>query len=71
MDTQSVEAVLDISPNIEYVTTWYEADMVLEITPTADLPAGTTFTVTIGLGALSSYGLPMATDYSFNFVSSA
>jgi hypothetical protein len=70
MDTQSVEAVLGISPNIEYVTTWYEANMVLEITPTADLPAGTIFTVTIGLGALSNYDIPMATEYSFYFISS-
>jgi hypothetical protein len=70
MNTQSVEALLDISPNIEYSTSWYEADMVLEITPTADLPANTTFTVTIRQGALSTYGLPIATEYKFIFVSS-
>ena len=37
MDTQSVEDLLDTSPNLEYTTNWYDADMVLEITPLATL----------------------------------
>ena len=69
MDTQSVESLLEVSPDIGYTTTWYEANMVLEIIPNTDLPTGTTFTITIGQGALSNYGLPMAMEYSFNFVS--
>ncbi|MFC2062651.1 Ig-like domain-containing protein [Chloroflexota bacterium] len=67
MDTQSVEDLLDISPNLEYTTNWYDADMVLEIVPLATLPANTTFTITIGAGVLSSFGLPLAEYYTFTF----
>ncbi|MFC2063314.1 Ig-like domain-containing protein [Chloroflexota bacterium] len=67
MDTQSVEGLLDISPNLEYTTNWYDADMVLEIVPLATLPANTTFTITIGAGVLSSFGLPLAEYYTFTF----
>ena len=67
MDTQSVEDLLGISPELEYVTNWYDADMVLEITPLATLPSDTTFTITVGAGAVSSFGLPLAEDYTFTF----
>lgn len=67
MDTQSVETMLTISPDIEYTITWYEADMVLRIQPESILQAGTTYTVTIPMGVISSFGLPMADDYEFNF----
>jgi len=67
MDTQSVEDLLSTSPDLEYTTNWYDANMVLEIKPLATLPANTTFTITIGAGAISSFGLPLAEDYTFTF----
>lgn len=67
MDTQSAEALLSISPNFEYTTTWFEADMVLQINPVAPLLANTTYTITIPRGALSSFGLPLEKAYEFSF----
>ena len=67
MDPESVEAMLDVPPHFEYSTSWLEADMVLLIEPTVTLPANTTYTITIGAGALSSLGLPLEEDYGFSF----
>ena len=67
MDTQSVEDLLYIWPDITYTTNWYDADMVLELTPLTTLPANTAFTISIGAGARSSFGLPLAENYHSTF----
>ncbi|MBA7644493.1 hypothetical protein ES703_52237 [subsurface metagenome] len=67
MDIESVEALLNVSPNFEYSTDWFEAEMVLEIKPVSPLPANTTYTITIGAGVLSSFSLPLEDDYGFSF----
>ena len=71
MDPESVEAMLDVSPHFEYSTSWLEADMVLLIEPAVTLPANTTYTFTIGAGALSSFGLPLKDDYKFSFTTTS
>ena len=67
MDIESVEALLVVSPNFEYSTSWFEAEMVLEVMSATPLPANTTYTITIGAGALSSFGLPLEDGYEFSF----
>ena len=67
MDRKSVEALLNISPNYGKSISWFEAEMVLEINPSASLLANTTYTITISAGALSSFGLPLEDDYEFSF----
>lgn len=67
MDITSVESLIEISPHFEYRTSWYEADMVLEISPLSHLSADTVYTITFSQGALSSFGLPMADDFVFSF----
>jgi hypothetical protein len=67
MDTKSVEDLLKVSPSFEYTTSWFEADMVLNIKPVAALPGNTTYTITVGAGALSSFGLPIEHNYEFSF----
>ncbi len=67
MDVESVEALLSTSPGFDYNTSWFEADMVLQIEPVAPLLDSTTYTITIDAGALSSFGLPLANDYEFTF----
>ncbi len=70
MDVQSVEALLSISPDIDYTTNWYEANMVLELVSASPLATNTTYTITIESGALSSFGLPLEDDFKFSFSTS-
>ncbi|HEY77715.1 MAG TPA: Ig-like domain-containing protein [Dehalococcoidia bacterium] len=67
MDTASVEARLNVSPDFTYDTRWYEADMVLQIEPLAPLLASQQYAITVGTGALSSFGLPLEADYELVF----
>jgi methionine-rich copper-binding protein CopC len=67
MDRESVEALVSVSPDFDYNTTWFEADMVLQIEPTSTLDADTTYTIKIGAGALSIFGLPLQNDYESSF----
>jgi hypothetical protein len=70
MDTQSVESLLSFSPNVSYMTRWYEANMVLELLPTSPLASNTKYTTTLEAGALSSFGLPLEDDFEFSFSTS-
>jgi hypothetical protein len=67
MDPESVEALLNVSPHLDYTTRWFEAEMVLQIKPTNPLGINTKYTIDIGAGALSSFGLPLENDYEFSF----
>ncbi len=67
MDTGSVEALLSVFPDFDYNTSWFEANMVLQIEPISPLDADTHYTITIGSGALSSFGLPLQNDYESSF----
>jgi hypothetical protein len=67
MDTASVEALLNVYPNFAYDTFWLEADMVLQVKPVAPLLASKKYTINIGAGALSSFGLPLENSYEFSF----
>lgn len=67
MDRESVEDLLSVSPDFDYNTTWFEADMVLQIEPTSTLDDNTTYTIKIGAGALSIFGLPLLNDYESSF----
>ncbi len=67
MDTASVEDLIEVSPYFEYQTSWFEADMVLEINPLSPLPVDTYFTITVNHGVRSSFGLPMEDGFVFSF----
>ncbi len=67
MDKESVEALLSVFPDFDYDTKWFEADMVLQIDPISTLDANTAYTIKIGAGALSSFGLPLPNDYESSF----
>jgi hypothetical protein len=69
MDTESSEALLSVSPGFDYVTSWFEADMVLQIEPIIPLMDNTTYAIAIDAGALSSFGLPLEDGYEFTFTS--
>jgi hypothetical protein len=71
MDTASVEAVLKVFPNLEYSTTWFESDVVLQIEPMAPLSENEQYSITIGGAALSSFGLPLEDGYEFAFTTKA
>jgi len=70
MDPASVEAALTISPAIEYTTSWYEANFILEIQPAAPLETGTTYTFAVGDGAISSFEQPLEKSFSSSFTTS-
>jgi hypothetical protein len=67
MDTSSIESLITISPQLEYVIEWAEADMVLKIRPVSPLNHGMTYTIKIPAGVLSSFGLPMQEVFEFSF----
>jgi len=67
MDRGSVEGLLKTSPSFSYDTKWFEANMVLEIVPTEPMVANTTYIISIDAGALSSFDLPMTSDFEFHF----
>ncbi len=57
MDTASVRASLSIVPNVEKIFSWTQNNTTLLITPTGGLPYNTNYTVTVGSGTKSIYGL--------------
>jgi hypothetical protein len=67
MDRASVESALQTDPGFAYTIEWFEADMVMEIVPTANPEPGGQYTVTISAGVISSFGLPMQQGYTFIF----
>jgi len=67
MNPAPVEAALEVSPNMDYSTTWLEANFVLLLEPLAPLAANKTYTFEIGTEAVSIVGLPMEEDFSFSF----
>jgi hypothetical protein len=67
MDKDSVASSLVISPQMEYILEWAEANMVLKIRPVSGLVSGMTYTVRIPAGVLSSFGLPMQEEFVFTF----
>lgn len=67
MNPASVETALEISPNMDYSTTWLEANFVLLLEPLAPLAANTTYTFEIGTEAASIVGLPLEEDFNFSF----
>ncbi|RLC63857.1 MAG: hypothetical protein DRI01_04420, partial [Chloroflexi bacterium] len=67
MDTASIEAALKVSPAMDYTTTWLEANFVLMLEPVTTLAVDTGYTISIGDEAISTFGMPLAKDYSFSF----
>ncbi|MBN1369868.1 MAG: Ig-like domain-containing protein [Dehalococcoidaceae bacterium] len=67
MDTASVEGNLRFATGFAYTVEWFEADTVMQIVPAGSLVPGGQYSITILAGALSSFGLPMAESYTFEF----
>jgi len=67
MDRASVEGNLQFGTGFAYTVEWFEADMVMQITPAGSLMPGGQYSITIPAGVLSSFGLPMETSYTFGF----
>ena len=43
---------------MDYTTTWLEADFVLMLEPVTSLKTNTTYTLEVGAGAMSAFGMP-------------
>jgi len=67
MDRASVEGNLQFGTGFAYTVEWFEADMVMQITPAGSLMPGGQYSITIPAGVLSSFGLPMEASYTFGF----
>jgi len=52
---------------MDYTTTWLEADFVLMLEPVTSLKTNTTYTLEVGAGAMSAFGMPLEESYSFSF----
>lgn len=67
MNTTATQNAITITPAVAYTTSWSEYKDILTLTPIAPLEYATTYTVTIGTGALSFADLPLEEPYSFSF----
>ena len=65
MDTATV--TVTVSPTITYDTAWTEGSTLLTLTPAADLPYDTEYTVTVGAGAATASGPTLPENYVFSF----
>ena len=68
MEPASVEATLEVSPGVEYSTTWLEANFVLLIETTEPLATKTIYIFEIGTTAMSTDGLPLEEGFRFSFI---
>jgi hypothetical protein len=67
MNTSSVENAVTISPAIEYRVYWTQDDTVASLQPLKPIAFNTTYSVTVGTGSTSADGIPMETEYGFEF----
>ena len=67
MDTASVEAALEVTPNFDYTVTWRENNFVMRIIPLTELDPFTTYSIVINVGAKSDLGIPIEIIASFSF----
>ncbi|MCL0098945.1 Ig-like domain-containing protein, partial [Dehalococcoidia bacterium] len=69
MDTGSAEGAFSISPDVSGVFSWLDNTMTFN--PDENLAYNTTYTVTIGTGAMDLAGNPMAVAHSWSFTTMA
>lgn len=68
MNTTSVEAVFDITPEIGYTLSWNDDNTVLTIEFTEDLSYNTTYTITIGKAKATNGRILLDHPYKLNFI---
>ncbi len=67
MNQASTEAAFKISPSAAGAFTWDADSLAFTYTPYTDLTFATTYSVTIGVGATDTEGIPLASTHTFSF----
>ncbi|MEW5937703.1 MAG: Ig-like domain-containing protein, partial [Candidatus Thermoplasmatota archaeon] len=71
MNHTATEAAFSINPSTTGTFSWNPADTVMTFDPSASLALLTTYTVTIGTGAMDLAGNNLQSPYSFSFTTSS
>lgn len=71
MNKSVTEPAVSASPSITWTPAWTSGDTIATFTPSANLQAGTLYTVTITTAAKSADGANMASQYQFSFTTAS
>lgn len=67
MDQASTESAFSISPSASGTFAWDADGLGFTYTPYTDLTFATTYSVTVGVGATDTEGIPLASSHNFSF----
>ena len=71
MNKSATEPAVTVSPAIIWTPAWTSGDTIATFTPSANLQAGTQYTITISTAAKSADGGNMASQYQFSFTTAS
>lgn len=71
MNKSATEPAITVSPTVTWTPAWTSGDTVVTFTPSANLQAGTMYTITISTAAKSADGANLASQYVFSFTTAS